>query len=208
MSNSVDLLALLALLGSFSRAASSPKRGLCFVPNVTTPQDDHIWTQQPSDLTWYYNYHSNPSKAFDDYTQEEFEFIPMLWGAPSPGNETLFVDTVKSLIHQGRNIEHVFTFNEPEMPEKWGGANIDARSAAEIWLSNITPLRTMGIKAGLPATAGSQESFTWLQHFLANCSKVLSEDGNEKNCTYDFVPFHHYGDFESLASAFGQYSAM
>lgn len=207
MATLANSLALLLPLVSFSRAASSSKRGLCFIPNVTTPQDDLIWAQQPSDLTWYYNYHLQPSEAFNDHTQDDFEFVPMLWGAPSPGNEFVFVDTVKDLVHQGRNIKHVFTFNEPEMPEQWGGANVPARLGAEIWASAIPPLRRMGIKAGLPATAGTQESFTWLEHFLANCSEILSQHGEEKNCTYDFVPFHHYGDFESLASAFGQFSA-
>lgn len=201
-------LALLLPLASFSLAASSSKRGLCFIPNVTTPQDDHVWSQQPSDLTWYYNYHTSPSEAFNDLTQEEFEFIPMLWGPPSPGNESVFLHTVKDLVHQGRNINHVLTFNEPEMPEQWGGANMDARYAANLWVKSIPPLRKMGIKAGLPSTAGTQESFTWLEHFLGNCSEILSMDGEEKNCTYDFVPFHHYRDFESLASAFGQFSAM
>lgn len=208
MSSLARFLVMLIPLASISQAASSPKRGLCFVPNETTPQDNHLWTQQPSDLTWYYNYDSTPSKVFDNHTQDEFAFIPMLWGPPSPGNESVFVDTVKDLVHHGRNINHVFTFNEPEMPEKWGGANVPARLGAEVWAKTIPPLRSMGIKAGLPATAGTQESFTWLKQFLGNCSEILSADGEDRNCTYDFVPFHHYGDFESLASAFGQFSAM
>jgi hypothetical protein len=35
-----------------------------------------------------------------------------------------------------------------------------------------------------------------------------SMGGQEKrNCTYDFVPLHWYGDFQGLASHIGEYSA-
>ncbi|KAJ4408682.1 hypothetical protein N0V82_009636 [Gnomoniopsis sp. IMI 355080] len=201
-------LALLLPLTAVSQATSSPRRGLCFVPNVTTPQDDRIWIQQPSDLTWYYNYLQTPSVIFEDRTQEDFEFVPMLWGPPDKrDNASTFEDAVKTLVQQGRNIGHVMTFNEPEMLEQWGGANMDPRFGAEVWIRNIPPLQSMGIKVGLPATAGTQESFTWLERFLRNCSEMVSGDGEKRNCTYDFVPFHHYGDFVSLASAFGQYTA-
>lgn len=204
----IKLLVVLFPLASVSQATSSTKRGLCFVPNATTPQDDHIWTQQPNTLTWYYNYQREPSTTFNDRTLEDFEFIPMLWGAPDQDNESTFEDAVKSLVQQGRKIDHVMTFNEPEMPEQWGGANMEANFGAEVWLTSIPPLQNMGIKVGLPATAGTQDSFTWLEDFLGNCSEMMSGDGLKRNCTYDFVPFHHYGDFESLASTFGQYYAM
>ncbi|KAJ4385459.1 hypothetical protein N0V93_009887 [Gnomoniopsis smithogilvyi] len=204
----MKFLSLLLPLVSVSQAMSSSKRGLCFVPNATTPEDNHIWTENPSDLTWYYNYHQEPSTIYENRTQEEFEFIPMLWGAPHQDNESTFEDAVKTLIQQGRQIDYVMTFNEPEILEQWGGANLDPSFGAELWISNIPPLQTMGIKVGLPATAGAQGSFTWLEQFLSNCSEMVSGDGEKRNCTYDFVPFHHYGDFESLASAFGQYSAM
>lgn len=159
----VPILALLLPFVLLSHASFSTKRGLCFTPSKTTPQDNHLWAQQPSDLTWYYNYRSEPSNCLGTQTQEEFEFVPMFWPPKNQGQESTFVDKVQGFIHQGCNITHVFTFNEPEMSWQWGGANMDPRVGARLWSSNIPRLQSMGIKAGLPATAGTSTSLAWLE---------------------------------------------
>ncbi|KAK3312094.1 glycosyl hydrolase catalytic core-domain-containing protein [Apodospora peruviana] len=186
---------------------ASSKRGLCFVPNTTTPEDDTIWVQKPTDLTWYYNYDPTPSDVFAKVSQEEFEFVPMLWGVPPTPGDTAFLDTVKGLIKDGRNITHIMSFNEPDGPAEYGGANADPSAAAQAWVDNIIPLRKMGVKVGLPACTGSPDGLAWLKTFLDSCSTIVSDGGNKKNCSYDFVPIHWYGDFGGLASHMGEYSA-
>lgn len=202
-----------ALLPTFlSLAAAGPlessKRGLVFVPSSKYPEDNFIWTRQPSDLTWYYNYGASPSPAYSNLSQSDFEFVPMLWGAPADTSDTTFLTTVKELIEEKNvNISYVLSFNEPDGSGDNGGSNIDPSVAAEAWVTNIIPLQEMGVKVGLPACTGGQGGLPWTKQFLSNCSKIISKDGKTKNCTYDFVPLHWYGNFEGLASHIGEYSA-
>ncbi|KAI1851533.1 hypothetical protein JX265_012385 [Neoarthrinium moseri] len=194
---------LLLAFGAAAGAASS-KRGLVFVPNSQWPEDNNVWVQSGSDLTWYYNYGSTPSSAFTGHSQEDFEFVPMLWGAISG---TSFLDEVNGLIQGGVNISHVLGFNEPDGESSTGGSNITPARAAQVWVDNIEPLAAKGIKLGLPACTGGWNGIPWLQQFLANCSSLVSTDAETKNCTYDFVNIHWYGNFEGLASHMGSYSA-
>jgi hypothetical protein len=194
---------LLAFSAVVSATASS-KRGLVFVPNSQWPGDNKIWVESGSDLSWYYNYGSTPSSAFADYSQDEFEFVPMLWGSIS---DTSFLDEVTSLIDGGRNITHVLGFNEPNGDQSTGGADLEPALAAQVWVKNIEPLAEKGVKLGLPACTGNWNGIPWLQQFLANCSALISTDDSVKNCTYDFVNLHWYGNFEGLASHMGEYSA-
>ncbi|KAH6660751.1 glycosyl hydrolase catalytic core-domain-containing protein [Truncatella angustata] len=196
--------ALLLAFSAVVSAAASDKRGLVFVPNEKWPQDDKIWVQSGSDLTWYYNYGSTPSSAFSDVSQDDFEFVPMLWGTIS---DTAFLNEVNSLIDGGRNITHVLGFNEPDGDQATGGSNMQPALAAQVWVKNIEPLAAKGIKLGLPACTGGWNGIPWLQQFLANCSALVSTDSETKNCTYDFVNIHWYGDFGGLASHMGSYSA-
>lgn len=204
------LLGVIFLLVSPSSAGplASPKRGLVFTPNSTFPTDHQIWTQQPSDLTWYYNYESNPSPVFNGLSQAEFEFVPMLWGAPSDPSDASFLTSIERLIKEkGVNITNVLSFNEPDGPFSWGGSNMDPDVAARVWVNNLEPLRQMGIRVGLPACTGSNSGLPWLKLFLESCSKVISNGGPARNCTFDFVTLHWYGSFEGLASHMGQYAA-
>ncbi|KAI1383788.1 glycoside hydrolase family 128 protein [Hypoxylon trugodes] len=193
-----------ALIASIAVAQTrSPKRGLVFVPNSTTLQDDKIWVQRNSDLTWYYNYQSTPSYAFNNLPQDQFEFVPMIWGAI---DDTSFLDSVQGQIDGGRKITHVLGFNEPDSQYN-GGSNIQPSRAADVWVKNVAPLADKGVKLGLPACTGNYNGIQWLQQFLGNCSNLISTDTERKNCTYDFVTIHWYGDFEGLASHMGLYSA-
>ncbi|KAB5540250.1 glycosyl hydrolase catalytic core-domain-containing protein [Coniochaeta sp. 2T2.1] len=206
LSSAVSLLATCANISPVA-ATSSSKRGLCFTPNATTSQDNYIWTRKPSDLTWYYNYGASPSPVYGNLTQDDFEFVPMLWGAPEDSNDVTFINTVKGLINNGRNITHVMAFNEPDGPTSWGGSDVDPTKAAEVWITNIQPLRDMGLKVGLPACTGGWGGIPWTNQFLGNCSKLISAatNGKTKNCTYDFIPLHWYGPFDALASHIGNW---
>ncbi|KAI8626551.1 glycoside hydrolase family 128 protein [Xylariaceae sp. FL1651] len=197
--------ALLAASSSVAFAQTrSDKRGLVFVPNKDSSKDNKIWVQGGSDLTWYYNYGPTPSSDFDGESQTNFEFVPMLWGSI---DDTSFLDTVNNLIDGGRNVSHVLSFNEPDGPTQYGGSNILPSKAAQVWVDNIAPLSEKGVKVGLPACTGGEGGIPWLQQFLGNCSGLISTDGNKKNCSYDFVAIHWYGNFEGLASHMGEYSA-
>jgi hypothetical protein len=206
LSPAVSLLAVCASVSPASAAASG-KRGLVFTPNATWAQDNYIWTRQPSDLTWYYNYQATPSPVYANLTQDAFEFVPMLWGAPADTSDTTFLKAVQGLIKNGRNISHVMSFNEPDGPMSWGGSDVDPTVAAEVWISNIMPLREMGVKVGLPACTGGWGGLPWTRQFLGNCSRLISTGGETKNCTFDFVPVHWYGNFEGLASHIGEWYA-
>lgn len=204
-------LALLALGCAAQTVQPNPKRGLVYVPNDDTAKDNYIWTRPPTTLTWYYNYGPKPSVVFNNLTQQQFEFVPMLWGAsPDPEvarRDTTFLEDVKQVIGtRGVNITHVMGFNEPDLAGE-GMANLNPDLAAQVWVNNIVPLQEMGLKAGLPAPTASWDGIPWLRQFLGNCSTIISVGDDKKNCTFDFVPIHWYGNFEGLASHIGTYSA-
>jgi hypothetical protein len=196
--------ALLLALGAGTSAIASSKRGLIYTPNTKFPQDNTIWIQGGSDLTWYYNYQSSPSSVFSGTEQNDFEFVPMLWGAVSG---TVFLDSIQSQMASGRNITHALGFNEPDGSVSSGGSEITPSAAAQVWVKNMEPLAAQGVKLGLPACTGSTDGIPWLQQFLANCSQIVSTADVTKNCTYDFASLHWYGDFQGLASHMGSYSA-
>ncbi|KAF2115439.1 glycosyl hydrolase catalytic core-domain-containing protein [Lophiotrema nucula] len=174
-------------------STSSSKRGLCYVPSSKYPQDDKIWTDTPgSDLSWYYNYQSEPSSS---YKNSDMEFVPMLWGASDSDTGTPFLDSVKAQINGGANISYVLGFNEPDGTAATGGSAVPAELAASTWIAQIEPLKELGVKLGAPAVTGAPNGFTWLQDFFTAC------DGG---CTPDFIPVHWYGNFEGMASHVGQ----
>lgn len=187
-----SLFALLTLLASTSAQTPSSKRGLVYVPNDKHRGDDQFWDSSTSDLTWYYNYGADPSPAFTNNT--DFEFVPMLWGAPPSTSDTTFIDTVTKLIKGGTNISYVLSFNEPDGGDN-GGSGVDPGLAAKTWMREIEPLKKMGVKLGAPAVTGSPNGFVWLQKFFTECAG---------NCSADFIPVHWYGNFEGLASHVGQ----
>ena len=198
--SSPKLLALLHATFIYSQATfqRSSKRGLVFIPSAAHPSDNQIWVESGSDLTWYYNYGVTPSPAYSNRSQSEFEFVPMLWGAPSTTTDDTFLDSVKALIKAGTNISHVLTFNEPDGSTATGGSDVQPSVAAETWIREIVPLQKMGISCGAPAVTGADTGFTWLAEFFAACTSQGT------NCTADFIPIHWYGDFEGLASHIGQ----
>jgi hypothetical protein len=189
-------------------ATTSPKRGLVYTPNSQWPEDNKIWTTQPSDLTWYYNYQNSPTDQFTSLGQDKFEFVPMLWGAPSSSSDTGFLNSIKSLINDKKmKISHVLTFNEPDQPTKYGGSQVDPAFGDKVWVNNMIPLQKLGVKVGLPACSGGSGGVEWTKQFLSECSKLISTGGQTKNCTFDFVPLHWYGNFEGLASHIGEWYA-
>ncbi|CZR69444.1 uncharacterized protein PAC_19344 [Phialocephala subalpina] len=190
------LLAAATLTSADTFQTRSSKRGLVFVPSAKHPTDNQIWVSGNSDLSWYYTYNLSPSAAYSNRTQAEFEFVPMLW-SPS----TTFLSSVQSLISGGRNISHILTYNEPDGTSSTGGSDVDPKTAASNWISQVQPLKKMGVKLGAPAVTGSPGGFTWLADFFDACASQGT------NCTADFIPIHWYGNFAGLASHIGQVRA-
>jgi len=192
-----SILAAAAVLPSALSQATfqrSSKRGLIFVPSTKYPSDNQIWVEPGSDLTWYYNYGVQPSPAYSNQTQDDFEFVPMLFDT----TDTTFLSEVQTLVKGGRNISHVMAFNEPDGTSSTGGTNIQPSDAATIWIKEVEPLRKMGIQTGAPAVTGGSGGFTWLQQFFDSCASQGT------NCTADFIPVHWYGNFQGLADHIGQ----
>lgn len=201
-SSASSLLLSLSSLGfAITTYRSSDKRGLVYV-STSHAHDLQVFVGADgySDLTWYYNYDVTPSSAYSNLSQSDFEYVPMLFSAPSSTNNT-FLNSVTALISGGRNITHVLTYNEPDGTYVTGGSNVDPTAAAAAWIREIVPLQKMGIKAGAPAVTGAPGGFTWLEKFYAACTSAGT------NCTADFIPIHWYGNFEGLASHMGQMTA-
>lgn len=139
------------------------KRGLVYVPNEKTLQDDKVWIQSGSPLTWYYNYQSKPSKALEG-GPTQLQFVPMLWGS----YDNTFVDDVKGLIADGYDIQYVLGFNEPDNPENagTGGSGVDPVSAAARWRESIEPLAKLGIKLGSPSPTGAPAGLEWMKAYV------------------------------------------
>lgn len=202
-------LSLCALASVADAADGAGKRGLVFTPNPSYPQDNKLWRPPGIDLTWYYNYGSIPSPAYADVAQDQFEFVPMMWGVGANPKATTWLDEVKGIIKNGRNITHALAFNEPDAPNSWGGSNVDPSTAAQAWVANFEPLAAMNIKLGLPAVTGAPAGLVWLKQFLGNCSALVSSGSSEtKNCTFDVVPVHWYDNFAGLASHIGERRAL
>jgi Glycosyl hydrolase catalytic core len=190
------LSALTALPTAFTQDVyPSSKRGLVYVPSAQHPTDDNIWDHAGSDLTWYYTYGATPAPAFYG---TQLQFVPMLWGAPPGGaSDTTFLSQVEGLIQNGQNISYALGFNEPDGSSSTGGSNVAPSYAAQIWATNIQPLKQKyGIQLGAPAVTGAPSGFDWMTQFFGNCSG---------NCSVDFIPIHWYGNFEGLASHVEQY---
>ncbi|MCJ1406107.1 hypothetical protein MMC19_000172 [Ptychographa xylographoides] len=181
-------------LFAHAQVSRSAKRGLVYIPNANTPQDNSIWDSSTSDLTWYYNYGPSPSPNFDG-AASTFQFVPMLFGAPASSSDTTFLTTVQSQLSAGTNVSHILTFNEPDGTTATGGSDVSADLAASTWMTNVEPLKAQGVKLGAPAVTGAQTGFTWLQNFFTACAG---------KCSADFIPIHWYGDFQGLASHIGQ----
>jgi hypothetical protein len=190
------LLTTTLLLPLASSQTSYPKRGLCHVTTNGNPSDDSVWISGPSNPTWYYNYGSEPSSAYQ--SNSALQFVPMLWGASPSDTGTPFYDSVKKQIDGGANISYVLGFNEPDGTHATGGSNLEVNLAAARWIAEIEPLKKLGVKVGAPAVTGAPSGWVWLDNWFKAC------DGR---CNPDFMAVHWYGDFEGMMSHLGRVTA-
>lgn len=200
-SSRLAVISALAALPLGTSAAQSAKRGLVYITNTNTPGDNRIWVPPASGLTWYYNYGIKPASLYDIVPQETFEFVPNMWGIGDDPKDTSFLGGVTEMIRRGRNIKHVLSFNDPDATWDVGGSNLDPKKAAQAWVANMVPLQKMGVKVSLPSLLTDHGPDTWIPSFLANCSEIL-----KKECTYDFLGLHVYGDMTELESRVGKFA--
>ncbi|KIW10022.1 hypothetical protein PV08_11798 [Exophiala spinifera] len=169
---------------------STSKRGLIYISTSHSSDDDSIFIQSGSPLSWYYNYSPWPT----DTLSGELEFVPMVHGASNAQQD---VGTVKT--HS--NASHVLSFNEPDISSSDGGTNTSPRDAAKAYLDFLAPLREepYNLKVSLPSTSGSASGLTWLSNFNKTCHSLNSTHG----CPFDFIATHFYGPFSGLTSWLG-----
>jgi hypothetical protein len=95
----------------------------------------------------------------------------------------------KQFQQQGITVKHLLTFNEPEMNFTVGGSDLSPRDAAALWQTSIQPLKSRyGLSLGAPGVSGGEQGTAWLDQFMGNCT----------SCTFDFIPFHFYGNVSQL----------
>lgn len=167
---------------------SSAKRGLVDIQTlVNSEQDNSVLTGKGSDITWYYNYGSQPTASITN-----LNYVPMLWGGS--GNGT-FMSNVTTLLKNGVNITAVMGFNEPDGCNG-GGSCLTPTDAADIWIAQIEPLKkSHGLLLGSPATTGSDQGIQWYREWFTACNG---------GCNPDFMTAHFYGGYSDLASWIGQ----
>lgn len=175
----------------------SPKRGLVSV-STGNPGDNQIFVRPKNGLTWYYNYGVTPTPDYANLTQSDIEFVPMLWGA-SNTTGTTFLSNITSLIAKGRNITHVLGFNEPDVNFTASGSQVSPDLAAITWISNLEPLRKMGIKVGAPVVYASESGFSWLEKFYAACK------ARNSTCEADFMNIHVFGNISYVEAYLDEY---
>lgn len=185
-------LSILWLLLPFTTAqTTSPKRGLVYIGNNGHAASDAAVWHTNTDLTWYYNYGSEPTR---ELIGSALHFVPMMHGEA----QTSFREDITSRKRSGDDITHILGFNEPDMEQDVGGSDISPSEAAQIWQDQIEPLKELGIKVGAPAVSGSPIGYEWLKQWEDEC------DGN---CNPDFLPMHWYGTFDAFASWVSNMSA-
>lgn len=192
---------VLSVLAAFisTVAAANPKRGLIYIPNSQWPQDDAIWTQPKSVLSWYYTYNDRPNPQYSP-PHSGLEFVPMMWGMGGNTSDNSFYNSIMQLKNNGVNIQHALSFNEPDMRSDWGGSDLTPVKAAQGYVANFIPLRRKGIKVGMPAVSGAGWGIQWLRDFRGNCTEIMVAKGLGSKCEYDFLPVHWYDNLGGLQS--------
>lgn len=158
-------------------ASNSTKRGLCWFWDNPPVVYDYF---SPKALTWLYNW-----QLFDlrkNGTFSEAEFVPMC--------ATELDAHALPLVFSTCHAKYLLGFNEPDMPVSVGGSLISPYNASVLWKTYIQPLKEKcGLQLGAPAVSNSpaaHQGMHWLQEFFGNCTAP--------SCTFDFIPFHWYGN--------------
>jgi hypothetical protein len=115
-------------------------------------------------------------------------------------NDTSFLVNITTLIKDGLNITQVLGFNQPDLTWSEGGSNLSNADAAQLWINNFLPLQELGVKIGLPVVNAQRDPGNWTVPFLDSCTALIRDQTGDdtKDCPYDFVPIHAFGNMSVL----------
>ena len=185
----LNMKAFLFTLAAYTAVcAATTKRGLIYIPSADHPEDDALWIQPGSDLTWYYTYNDRPNPSYN-----QLDFVPMMWGMGSDPDDKSFYNSIVNQVNSGVSIRNVLAFNEPDMISDWGGSDIEPARAARGYIANFIPLRQRGLRIGMPAVSGAGWGIDWLRQFDGNCTELMGT-----KCEYDFLPVHWYDNLDGM----------
>ncbi|MCJ1239395.1 hypothetical protein MMC14_007391 [Varicellaria rhodocarpa] len=172
---------------------SGGKRGVVYnTASLLAP----IASATNSPISWAYNWDSQSAGL-----PSNIKFVPQLWGLTSDhtGN---WKTNAAAAIKAGS--DSLMAFNEPDMPSKWGGSQIDPITAASNYITYMNGFAGQ-VELGAPAVSNANSSsplygIQWLEQFFTACNK---------KCSISNVPFHWYGwadgTAEAQADSFKQY---
>jgi hypothetical protein len=104
-------------------------------------------------------------------SQIQVEFVPMFWGPAKWSQWSARVSEMKK-----KTPKHLMAFNEPDVK---GQANMDANYAAQLYMQEINPWASKGVKLGSPAIVWD---LNWMNTFL---TAVKNKGGH-----IDFICLH------------------
>ena len=107
---------------------------------------------------------------------DSLTFVPQMYGKTSD-NDGSWTSNAKKAIGEGK--KYFLSFGEPNAP---GVNNMDAGTAAQIWMDKLEPYTKQGVTVGSPANLQNAEDFTWLNEFVDKCT----------GCNIGFVAVHWF----------------
>ncbi|KAF7317237.1 Glyco-hydro-cc domain-containing protein [Mycena chlorophos] len=166
------LLASVALLAALVPSVSGTARGLAwatdndYAPNIG---------DKPM-ISWYYHWED----GIVPQMPSDLEFVPQFWG----NTKWSQWNSVKSEMNSHWP-KHILGFNEPDISSQ---ANMSPEYAAQVWMQELHPYGTKGVKLVSPAVAYNLD---WTDSFI---SAVAKSGG-----WVDMVGVHWYGSWQDLA---------
>jgi len=162
----LPLLSTIFIITLFSRSSyGAPSRGLgeglTWGSNLCS-DIDYVMSSTKG-ITWTYSWGATPSNtSCSAFTNNQFEFVPMIWGANSISNP-IYVNSLS---------KYLLGFNEPNAK---GQSNLTPTEAANLWPKVLGIAKKYNLSLVSPATAGCDT--TWLKQFFSACT----------NCEKDIV---------------------
>jgi hypothetical protein len=146
----------------------------------TTDPQPLIDAMQAANISWFYNWGTNPPAGVQ--IPEDIEFVPMVWGVQPEWGEDYVDRLQRSLdrIKEDDSITHLLGYNEPDHS---GQSSMTVAEALEYW----PMLESTGKRLGSPAMAGKSSALNnggWLHQFM--------QGAEARGYRVDFICLHIY----------------
>lgn len=189
MKKYIPIVLALALAGSATAFAKSPKRGVS--------EDQFTFESQLRILApgvgWYYNWANVPGRGYDDgvINFTDMEFVPMCW------NANYDADAIRDYVKSHPSCRYLLGFNEPNFTKQ---ANMTPQKAAEEWTAVKALADELGLEIVAPAmnyspNAPYQDPTKWFDEFVA----LVGNDA------FDYVAIHNYGGLGVMKTLAGTF---